>query len=57
MTYVNCKPYLLDPTQYNTNNSLLASYITSPYNLAFDIHPKLKTNLTILRAISLNLNL
>jgi len=35
------KPYLLDPTQYNINNSLLAFYATSPYNLAFDIHPKL----------------
>jgi len=41
MDYANCKPYLLDPTKYNSNNSLLASYVTSPYNPAFEIHPKL----------------
>jgi len=39
--HANCKTYLLEPTQYHINNSLLATYATSPYNPAFDIHPKL----------------
>jgi len=36
---INCKPYLLAAIQYHTNNPLLANYVTSPYNPAFDIHP------------------
>jgi len=32
--------YFLANLQYHNNNSLLAEYATSPYNPAFDIHPK-----------------
>jgi len=34
-------PYLFETILYHINNSLLANYAASPYNLAFDIHPKM----------------